>query len=74
MIRWTVPAEAGNRSVTNGTMQTTIESMMGKLKPEAAHFFASGGKRSSLIPQIAEPLFQASNADVEFLPVMDQRI
>ena len=30
MIRWTVPAEAGNRSVTNGTMQTTIESMMGK--------------------------------------------
>jgi hypothetical protein len=62
-------------------MEKTIESMMGKLKPEAAYFFASGGKRgglmvfdmtdSSLIPQIAEPLFQAYNAEVEFLPVMN---
>ena len=81
MIRWSVPAEQGNKSIASGAMQESIESMLEGLKPEAAYFFASGGKRggmmvfdmtdTSQIPQIAEPLFQAFNAEVEFLPVMN---
>jgi hypothetical protein len=81
MIRWTVPAAEGNRPIASGAMQESIESMMRSLKPEAAYFFANSGKRSGMmvfdmtdpsqIPQIAEPLFQIFNAEVEFLPVMN---
>lgn len=81
MIRWMVPAEPGNKSISSGAMQESIESMLRDLKPEAAYFFANGGKRSGMmvfdmadpsqIPQIAEPLFQILNAEVEFIPVMN---
>lgn len=81
MIRWTVPADKGNESITSGAMQESIGSMLRDLKPEAAYFFATGGKRSGMmvfdmtdpsqIPQIAEPLFQIFNAEVEFVPVMN---
>lgn len=81
MIRWTVPAGPGNESISNGTMQQSIQSMMETLNPEAAYFFASDGKRggllvfdmtdSSQIPIIAEPLFQTYEANVEIVPVMN---
>lgn len=55
--------------------------MLRDLKPEAAYFLANDGKRSGIlvfdmddpsqIPQIAEPLFQALEAEVEFVPVMN---
>jgi hypothetical protein len=81
MLRWTVPAEAGNKTIASGAMQKSIESMMAQLKPEAAYFLASDGMRggifffdmsdTSMIPVIAEPLFQTFNAKVEFVPVMN---
>ena len=81
MIRWTVPAEQGNTAIDSGAMQKSIDSMFKNLKPEAAYFMATGGKRgglmvfdmadTSLIPVIAEPLFQTFNAEVEFVPVMN---
>lgn len=81
MIRWTVPAKPGNSSIASGAMQKSIESMLRDLKPEAAYFMASNGKRGGMmifdmadpsqIPQIAEPLFQTFNAEVEFIPVMN---
>jgi len=81
MIKWTVPAAEGNKTIDSGAMQKSIESMLKDLKPEAAYFLASGGRRggfmvfdmkdSSQIPLIAEPLFQTFNADVEFVPVMN---
>ena len=81
MIRWTVPAEQGNKTIDNGAMQKSIESMLRDLKPEAAYFLANDGKRGGMmvfdmadpsqIPQIAEPLFQTFNAEVTFTPVMN---
>ena len=81
MIRWTVPAEQGNKTIASGAMQKSIESMLRDLKPEAAYFLANDGKRGGImvfdmadpsqIPQIAEPLFQTFNAQVEFIPVMN---
>jgi hypothetical protein len=81
MVRWTVPAEPGNAAITDGTMSSSIESLMQALKPEAAYFFANDGMRSGMmvfdmqdssqIPHVAEPLFQAFNANVEILPVMN---
>lgn len=81
LIRVTVPVEAGNKSILDGSLPKTMASTMDKLKPEAAYFFADRGVRTAMmvvdlkdvsdIPSIAEPLFIAFNATVEFLPVMN---
>ena len=81
MLRWTVPAGPGNQAIHDGTIMSVIESMLEELQPEAAYFMAHDGRRSGMmvfdmsdpsqIPQIAEPLFQAFEADVEFIPVMN---
>ena len=81
MLKWTVPVEAGNQAIKDGSLMRTIEELMDKLNPEAAYFLAVDGKRSGMfvfdmtdpsqIPQIAEPLFLNVNAAVEFAPVMN---
>lgn len=81
MLQWTVPVEKGNAMIEDGSMGTTIETLMDQLKPEAAYFLAHNGKRSGMlffdmkepadIPRIAEVLFLQANADVEFVPVMN---
>jgi hypothetical protein len=81
MLRWTVPVEKGNEAIKDGTLTNTIESLLEKLKPEAAYFYAENGERAGMvvfdmddtsqIPQSAEPLFLSVDADVEFLPVMN---
>ena len=81
MLRWSVPAAAGNASIKSGAMQKSIEQILHDLKPEAAYFFASSGMRgglvvfdmadSSQIPLVAEPLFHTYDATVELLPVMN---
>jgi len=81
MMRWTVPAAAGNAAIKSGALQKSVESILRDLKPEAAYFFADGGMRGGLvvfdmadtsqIPLIIEPLFHAYDAAVEILPVMN---
>ena len=81
MLRWTVPAEKGNEAIRTGAIAETIEDLLKELTPEAAYFFADGGKRAGMmffdmddpsqIPQLAEPLFQRLDASVEFVPVMN---
>ena len=81
LLRVSIPVEAGNAAVRNGTLGTTIERLVADLKPEAAFFFAEDdGQRSgslvfdmkdpSQIPAIAEPWFLAFNARVSLRPVM----
>jgi hypothetical protein len=81
VLKFTIPVEAGNRTITDGTLPKTMESILADLKPEAAYFFTQNGERSgfivfdlkepSQIPVIAEPLFVAFNAKVEFHPAMN---
>ncbi len=81
LLRVSIPVEAGNAAVKDGTLGTTIEKILADLKPEAAYFFADDdGQRSgsvvfdmkdpSQIPTIAEPWFLAFNAKVSLRPVM----
>lgn len=81
MLRWTVPAARGNAAIKDGSIAATIENLTKQLKPEAAYYMAWEGQRSGMmvfdmrepsqIPVIAEQLFMALDAEVEFIPVMN---
>lgn len=81
MVRWTAETKKTNEAIDSGAGMDVIESMLRELEPEAAYLFTNQGRRSGLmvfdmadssqIPRIAEPLFLAFNADVEFVPVMN---
>ena len=81
MMKVTIPVEAGNAAVKNGTLPQIVGSVLEQVKAEAAYFCATDGMRSGYIvfdlkspadiPSIAEPFFLGLNANVEFLPVMD---
>jgi hypothetical protein len=81
LLKVSIPVEAGNATISDGTMPKTIESILNELKPEAAYFAEENGKRTgfifldlkdtSQIPAVAEPWFLAFNAHVEFHPAMN---
>ncbi len=81
MVRWTVPVDKGNETLADGSMIRLLEDMTERLKPEAAYYWPEEGDRGGMmvfdmadtseIAQIAEPLFQELNAEVQFVPVMN---
>jgi hypothetical protein len=74
--------DAANQALHNGTMPKVMDSLMELIKPESAYFTAVNGKRTafivfdlkdvSLIPQIAEPLFQTLGAEIDLSPAMNR--
>lgn len=81
MLKFTLPIEKGNQAFNDGSLQATMESLMNKVKPEAAYFAPLEGKRAGMlffdvaepsqIVEYAEPLFLNLNAEVEIVPVMN---
>ena len=81
MLKFTIPIEKGNQAFKDGSLGRTLESIMNKLKPEAAYFGPSDGKRGGMmffdlaepsqIIEVAEPLFSNLNAAIELVPVMN---
>jgi hypothetical protein len=81
MLRASIPNEAGNAAIRDGSIGEKIQAILADLKPEAAYFTDFDGKRTayiffnmsdtSEIPAVAEPWFLAFNAAVEFKPVMN---
>jgi len=81
MLKFTLPVEKGNQAFNNGSLAKTMESVMTKLKPEAAYFAPLDGKRSGMlffdiaepsqIVEVVEPLFLNLDAAVEIVPVMN---
>jgi hypothetical protein len=81
LLKATIPVEAGNAAVSNGTLGTTIQKILGEMKPEAAYFTEDGGERtgwiffdmknSSELTSVAEPWFLAFNAKVTVRPAMN---
>ena len=81
MLKFTLPVEKGNAAFKDGSLGKTMESLMGKLKPEAAYFGTSEGRRGGMlffdmtdpsqIVEFAEPLFLNLDAAVDLEPVMN---
>jgi len=80
LIKVEMPVEQANAQAVNGTLGTTIQSILEEQKPEAAYFTEMNGTRCGLIfvdikdpselPAYAEPWFLAFNAKAEFSPAM----
>ena len=81
MLRFSLPVEKGNQAFNDGSLGRAMESIMTKLKPEAAYFTPLDGKRSGMlffdiaepsqIVEAVEPFFLNLNAAVELVPVMN---
>jgi hypothetical protein len=80
MITCRIPMEKGNELAKAGRLDSTIQSIMEELKPEAAYFADIEGGRvgyivvnmddASQIPGIVEPLFLGLGAAIQIHPVM----
>jgi hypothetical protein len=81
LLKVSIPVEAGNSAISDGSLPKTIESILADIKPEAAYFAEDNGARTgfiffdlkdpSQIPAVAEPWFLAFNARVELHPAMN---
>jgi len=81
LMKVTLPIVEGNAAVADGSLGSTIGSILSDLKPEAVYFAEENGARtafvflnfadSSQIPAICEPWFLAFNAKVELHPAMN---
>ncbi|HCA87562.1 MAG TPA: hypothetical protein DEQ61_20085 [Streptomyces sp.] len=82
MLRARLDTPAANEAIKHGSLPKIMESMIERLKPEAAHFGPGEGGRtctfvfdmqeSSQMPSIAEPLFEKLGAKIEIHPVMNR--
>ena len=80
LVRITLPVEGGNKMIKDPKGIKKLEAYYKKIKAEAAYFYEDNGERTmafitdlptaSMIPLVAEPMFQEFNAKVELHPVM----
>jgi hypothetical protein len=80
MMKVSIPVEAGNKAIKDGSLPKTIIGFVERMKPEASYFAPEGGKRTAffffdlqdptMIPTVAEPFFGNLNASIELCPVM----
>jgi hypothetical protein len=81
MARISIPVEAGNKGIQDGSLPKAMQATAERWKPEAAYFTTFDGRRtaffvfdmpdSSSIPHFAEPFFRELNAEVVFAPAMN---
>jgi hypothetical protein len=80
LLKVQMDVEAGNRAIKDGSWGQAMERLMQQVQPEAVYFTTMDGKRTGLIfldlrdpsqmPVLAEPLFMAVNASIDFSPAM----
>ncbi|MCC6995382.1 MAG: hypothetical protein IT370_12295 [Deltaproteobacteria bacterium] len=81
MLKVSIPTDAGNKAIVDGTLPKVIGQFMERHKPEGAYFTTYHGRRTmfafvdmpdpSQMPVIGEPLFIALGAEIEVMPCMN---
>lgn len=82
MLKATLDTEAANRAIKDGSLMQIIDRTKARIKPEAVYYTALCGKRtilfffeckesSSIMVELAEPLFMGLQAAVTLEPVMN---
>jgi hypothetical protein len=81
LMKLSIPVEAGNAAIKDGSLPKVLQGLLDAVKPEAAYFYGENGRRAAVvifdmqspsqIPPICEPAFQGMNAAVELFPVMN---
>ncbi len=81
MLHVSMNTEKTNQLVLDGTMGTTVEGILAKLKPEAAYFHEADGRRGftlvvdapdgATLPSFVEPMWLELGATVTVVPVMN---
>ncbi|HUN54879.1 MAG TPA: hypothetical protein VMU29_06970 [Smithella sp.] len=81
MMKVSIPVEAGNKALKEGSLSKTMMEFVEKMKPEASYFLPKNGRRTAIfvfdlkdpssIPIAVEPFFMGLNALVEMTPVMN---
>jgi hypothetical protein len=81
MMKVSIPIEAANKAVHDGSAQRILQTSLEALRPEATYFFPAEEGRTILLfidveepsdlPAIGEPFFQGFSARVTFTPVMN---
>lgn len=80
IMKVSMPTEVMNEMVREGKLTSTMEKLLGEVKPEAVYFTAMDGERTALVVldiaepsdmvKVAEPFFLAIEAAIEFYPAM----
>jgi hypothetical protein len=83
MLKVSIPVEAGNKALKDGSLAKTMLAFIEQWKPEAAYFLPDAGLRTGIfffdlkdptvIPSAVEPFFQNLNAAIEMTPAMDAK-
>ena len=81
LLKASLPTEAGNAGIRDGSMMENMGSILEDAKPEAVYFFIENGKRTCLmiidmneqtqLPSAVEPWFLSMGADITIVPVMN---
>ena len=81
LLKASIPTDAGNAGIRDGSMMKNMGSILEDAKPEAVYFFIENGKRTCLmiidmneqtqLPSAVEPWFLSMGADITMVPVMN---
>ena len=81
LLKASIPTEAGNAGIRDGSMMENMGSILEDAKPEAVYFFIENGKRTCLmiidmneqtqLPSAVEPWFLSMGAEITMVPVMN---
>ena len=81
MMKVSIPTDAGNKGVKDGSLPKTVMGFVERMKPESCYFTAVAGKRTAFmvfdlkdpndIPSVCEPFFMNLHAEIELTPAMN---
>ncbi len=80
MLKVTIPTEAGNKAILDGSLPKTMMGFAEQFKPEAAYFSSDNGDRAAFfffdmtdatqMPAVCESFFLHLNAKIQLSPAM----